>query len=150
MNAEDIDNFHHMYSYGHNMNPFFTPHLEVAIPELIHIKNQEEEYTDINDLESIKQKIIDNLKTIFDPEIPINIYDIGLIYNVEVFENNYSKILMTLTSPTCPSAGELPEMVKYATINVPNIKNCDVELTFDPPWDPSKMHDDAKMLLGID
>ncbi|MDO8927397.1 MAG: iron-sulfur cluster assembly protein [Bacteroidota bacterium] len=93
--------------------------------------------------------IIERLKDVYDPEIPVNIYDLGLIYNVDVDEANQANIIMTLTSPGCPVADMLVEDVRQAALAVENVANVDVDLTFDPPWDKSMMSEEARLELGF-
>ena len=93
--------------------------------------------------------IIDALKDIFDPEIPVNIYDLGLIYGVEVTEGGHAVVTMTLTTPHCPVAESMPGEVELRVSAVPGIATADVNLIWDPPWDPQKMSDDAKLELGM-
>jgi FeS assembly SUF system protein len=94
-------------------------------------------------------KIIEGLRDVYDPEIPVNIYDLGLVYNVDVDENNKASIIMTLTSPGCPVADMLVEDVRQAGLAVENVSEVDVELTFDPPWDKSMMSEEARLELGF-
>jgi FeS assembly SUF system protein len=93
--------------------------------------------------------VLDALKTVFDPEIPVDIYELGLIYAVEVDDEGAVKIDMTLTTPSCPSAQELPGMVEEAVRTVPNVTSAKVEIVWDPPWDPSRMSEDAKLALNM-
>ena len=93
--------------------------------------------------------IIDALKEIYDPEIPVNIYDLGLIYGVEVTEGGHAVVTMTLTTPHCPVAESMPGEVELRVSAVPGIATADVNLVWDPPWDPQKMSDDAKLELGM-
>jgi len=93
--------------------------------------------------------IIDALKDIFDPEIPVNIYDLGLIYGVEVTEGGHAVVTMTLTTPHCPVAESMPGEVELRVSAVPGIATADVNLVWDPPWDPQKMSDEAKLELGM-
>jgi len=97
----------------------------------------------------IGEKIIDVIKTIYDPEIPVNIYELGLIYDVLVNENFDVKILMTLTTPNCPVAETLPVDVEDKVRTINGIKSVEVEITFDPPWTQDLMSDEAKLELGI-
>lgn len=92
--------------------------------------------------------IINNLKEVYDPEIPVNVYDLGLIYNVDVDENNVN-ILMTLTAPGCPVVDILVDDITAAARAVEGIENVNVELTFDPPWDKSMMSEEARLELGF-
>lgn len=93
--------------------------------------------------------IIERLKDVFDPEIPVNIYDLGLIYNVDVDDNDKANIIMTLTAPGCPVADILVEDVRQAALAVDSVKEADVELTFEPPWDKSMMSEEARLELGF-
>lgn len=93
--------------------------------------------------------IIERLKDVYDPEIPVNIYDLGLIYNVDVDESNKANIVMTLTAPGCPVADVLVEDVRQAALAVENVTDADVELTFEPPWEKSMMSEEARLELGF-
>ena len=93
--------------------------------------------------------IIDRLKTIYDPEIPVNLYDLGLIYNVEMGPDAHALVSMTLTTPHCPVAESLPAEVEMQVMSVPGVASAEVMLVWDPPWDPSKMSDEAKLELGM-
>ena len=93
--------------------------------------------------------MIEALKDIYDPEIPVNIYDLGLIYDVEVTSDHHAKIKMTLTTPHCPVAESMPGEVELRIGAVPGIGDAEVELVWDPPWDPQKMSDEAKLELGM-
>ena len=95
------------------------------------------------------EAIIDALKDIFDPEIPVNIYDLGLIYNVEVTDAGHAVVTMTLTTPHCPVAESMPGEVELRVGAVPGIGDAEVELVWDPPWDPQKMSDEARLELGM-
>jgi len=94
-------------------------------------------------------KIVEKLKTIYDPEIPVDIFELGLIYDVFVSENNDVKILMTLTSPNCPVAETLPREVEEKIQKIDTVKSCEVEITFDPPWSKDLMSEEAKLELGM-
>jgi len=100
-------------------------------------------------MNEIKNKIIDRIKTIFDPEIPVNIYDLGLIYKVEVKENNKVDVDMTLTSPNCPVAESLPNEVKESIMKVEGVSEVDLKLVWEPPWDKDKMSEAAKLELNL-
>ncbi len=93
--------------------------------------------------------IIDALKDIFDPEIPVNIYDLGLIYGVDVADGGQVAVTMTLTTPHCPVAESMPAEVELRVGAVPGVSTAEVNLVWDPPWDPQKMSDDAKLELGM-
>ena len=100
-------------------------------------------------LEEIGDKIVGVLKTIYDPEIPVDIYELGLIYDVFVSEENNAKILMTLTSPNCPVAESLPVEIEDKVKSLKEINNAEVEITFDPTWTQEMMSDEAKLELGM-
>lgn len=93
--------------------------------------------------------IISMLKTVFDPEIPVDIYELGLIYAVEIGDDGKVKVEMTLTTPSCPSAQELPGQVEEAVRAVPGVADVEVEVVWDPPWDPSRMSEDARLALNM-
>jgi FeS assembly SUF system protein len=95
------------------------------------------------------EAVIDALKEIYDPEIPVNIYDLGLIYDVEITPEHHAMVKMTLTTPHCPVAESMPGEVELRVGSVPGIGHAEVELVWDPPWDPQKMTDEAKLELGM-
>lgn len=101
------------------------------------------------DTVALGEKIVKVLKTIYDPEIPVDIYELGLIYDVFVNEDNDVKILMTLTTPNCPVAESLPQEVKEKVRSLDEVKEVELELTFDPPWTRDLMSDEAKLELGF-
>lgn len=101
------------------------------------------------DTSELGEKIVKILKTIYDPEIPVDIYELGLIYDVLVNEDNEVKILMTLTSPNCPVAETLPVEVEEKVKSLNDIKDAEVEITFDPPWTQDLMSEEAKLELGL-
>lgn len=101
------------------------------------------------EIQETEARIAGVLKSIFDPEIPVNIYDLGLIYEVRVDEEQVAHITMTLTAPSCPMAEELVEEVRYKVAGIKGVKECDLKLTFDPPWDRSMLTDEAKLELGL-
>ena len=94
-------------------------------------------------------QIIEKLKDVYDPEIPVNIYDLGLVYNVDVDENNKANIIMTLTAPGCPVADMLVDDARQAALSVDGVEDAFVELTFEPPWDKSMMSEEARLELGF-
>lgn len=100
-------------------------------------------------MQDLGENIVRVLKTIFDPEIPVDIYELGLIYDVFVNEDRDVKILMTLTSPNCPVAETLPMEVKEKVASIDNVNDVEIELTFDPPWDKEMMSEEAKLELGM-
>ena len=97
----------------------------------------------------LHEQIVDAIKTVFDPEIPVNIYDLGLIYGIEIEPSNMVHITMTLTAPNCPAAGILPGQVQSAARGVPGVKDVALDLVFDPPWGPDRMSEAAKLELGM-
>jgi FeS assembly SUF system protein len=101
------------------------------------------------DVNALGDKIVNVLKTIYDPEIPVDIYELGLIYDVFVNEDYEVKILMTLTTPNCPVAETLPLEVEEKVKSLDEVKNAEVEITFDPPWTQDLMSDEAKLELGM-
>lgn len=100
-------------------------------------------------VQDLGEKIVEVLKSIYDPEIPVDIFELGLIYDVFVSENNDVKILMTLTSPNCPVAETLPVEVEEKVKVIEEVKNCEVEITFDPTWTQDMMSEEAKLELGF-
>ena len=99
--------------------------------------------------EKLEEMVVDALRTVYDPEIPVNIYDLGLIYDLSVGEGNKVSIKMTLTSPACPVAGQMPGMVEQAVRHVDAISDCDIDLVWDPPWNPDMMTEAARLQLNI-
>jgi len=119
---------------------------EAYVDEFLSSSGKEEEAAE--EL-TLPEKVIDALRQIYDPEIPVNIYDLGLIYNVEVDEEKKALITMTLTTPNCPVAESMPAEVELRASYVEGILDAEVRLVFDPPWDPSKMSEEAKLELGF-
>jgi FeS assembly SUF system protein len=101
------------------------------------------------ELDQITDQLIEKLKTVFDPEIPVDIYELGLIYKVDVSDERDVSVEMTLTAPGCPVAGEMPQWVENAIREIPEVRNVRIELVFDPPWEPSLMSDEAKLQLNM-
>jgi FeS assembly SUF system protein len=101
------------------------------------------------ELEDFTQKLVAALKTVYDPEIPVDIYELGLIYKVDVADNKDVAVDMTLTAPGCPVAGEMPVMVKSALEGIEGIGEVTVNMTFDPPWTPERMSEEAKLELNM-
>ena len=101
------------------------------------------------ELDGLTDQLVDSLKTVFDPEIPVDIYELGLIYKVDVSDEKDVAIDMTLTAPGCPVAGEMPGMVKDALLGVDGIGEVTVNMTFDPPWTPERMSEEAKLELNM-
>ena len=97
----------------------------------------------------LQQDVVDALKSIYDPEIPVDIYELGLIYDVAVSADGDAVVTMTLTTPHCPVAESMPAEVEMRVLSVPGIRDAEVKLVWDPPWDPSKMSDEARLELGM-
>lgn len=125
-----------------------SSHLSVDIPDF---KNQTVEGQVVNfpiDVTVTRNKIIENLQQVYDPEIPVNVWDLGLIYKLELNEAGSANVVMTLTTPNCPSAQELPEVIQMAISAVPGIMMAQLDLTFDPPWNPKDMiSEDGKLVM---
>ena len=98
----------------------------------------------------IGAEVIEQLRTVYDPEIPVNVYDLGLIYDVQIDDDKNAHIVMTLTSPACPVAGSLPGEVECAARATPGIKDVSVELTWDPPFTIEMMSDEVRLMMGLD
>ncbi|WP_246091445.1 SUF system Fe-S cluster assembly protein [Swingsia samuiensis] len=113
--------------------------------------NQKEEpvQTEVINTSPDQDAVIAAIATVYDPEIPVNIYELGLIYAIDLHDDGRVKVEMTLTAPNCPSAQELPEMVRVAILQVPKVTNAEVEIVWDPPWDMSRMSDDARLALNM-
>jgi len=117
-----------------------------AVPLNLHAKS---EALSPEELEAFTVKLVAALKTVYDPEIPVDIYELGLIYTVDVADNMDVLVDMTLTAPGCPVAGEMPEMVKSALEGVEGIGEVKVNMVFEPPWTPEKMSEEAKLELNM-
>ena len=102
-----------------------------------------------DEMARLTDEIVSALKTVYDPEIPADIYELGLIYKVDVDNDRVVKVEMTLTTPNCPSAAELPAMVENAVASVPGVREAKVDIVWDPPWDPSRMSDEARAVLNM-
>ncbi|AGA64862.1 PaaD-like protein [Liberibacter crescens BT-1] len=100
------------------------------------------------ELATISDNIISALKTVYDPEIPADVFELGLIYKIDIDDNRLVKILMTLTSPGCPVAGEIPKWVENAVSTVEGISGVEVSMTFDPPWTSDRMSEEAQVAIG--
>jgi len=96
-----------------------------------------------------EEAVIAATASVYDPEIPVNIYELGLIYAVDIHDDGSVKVEMTLTAPACPSAQELPVQVREAVLAVPGVKSCEVETVWDPPWDQSRMSEEARLQLNM-
>jgi FeS assembly SUF system protein len=101
------------------------------------------------ELDAMTDKLIESFKSVYDPEIPVDIYELGLIYKVDVSDERDVVVDMTLTAPGCPVAGEMPGWVQDAVMTVEGVRSCHVNLVFEPPWDSSKMSDEAKLQLNM-
>src|SRR5580658_9650977 len=102
-----------------------------------------------DEMARLSDEIVQALKTVYDPEIPADIYELGLIYKVDVDDDRVVKVEMTLTTPNCPSAAELPIMVENAVASVPGVREAKVSIVWDPPWDASRMSDEARAVLNM-
>jgi FeS assembly SUF system protein len=98
--------------------------------------------------DTLVEEIVNAIRQIYDPEIPVNIYDLGLIYNVEV-DGGHANVTMTLTTPHCPVAETMPGEVEARVVSVPGVASADIHLVWDPPWDPGRMSDEAKLEMGM-
>jgi FeS assembly SUF system protein len=103
----------------------------------------------VDERDELEEQVIDALKTVYDPEIPVNIYELGLIYDIDIAADGYAKVAMTLTAPGCPVAGAMPEWVRSAVESVPGIESADVEMVWEPPWTPEMMSMRAKLELNM-
>ncbi len=101
------------------------------------------------EIDRLTEDLIAALKTVFDPEIPVDVYELGLIYKVDLSDDRDVLIDMTLTAPGCPVAGEMPGWIEDAVKTVPGVRSARANLVFEPPWDPSKMSDEAKLALNM-
>jgi FeS assembly SUF system protein len=102
-----------------------------------------------DEIARLTDEIVSAIKTVYDPEIPADIYELGLIYKVDIEDDRGVAVDMTLTTPNCPSAAELPHMVQNAVASVPGVRDVKVTLVWDPPWDPSRMSDEARLVLNM-
>lgn len=105
--------------------------------------------TESMDTAQIKERVIDALHTVYDPEIPVNIYELGLVYDLDVDERGHVKIRMTLTAPACPVAQTFPSVVEQTVRDVPGVMGAEVELVWDPPWTQERMSEAARLQLGL-
>jgi FeS assembly SUF system protein len=101
------------------------------------------------DNDELKDRIVEVLKSIYDPEIPVDIYELGLIYDVDISDDGDVVVTMTLTTPHCPVAESMPGEVEMRVLSVPGVRDAEVKLVWEPPWDPSKMSDEARLELGM-
>jgi FeS assembly SUF system protein len=103
----------------------------------------------VEERDALEEQVIDALKTVYDPEIPVNIYELGLIYDIDIDTEGNTKIAMTLTAPGCPVAGSMPEWVRSAVASVPGVESTEVEMVWEPPWTPEMMSMRAKLELNM-
>ena len=101
------------------------------------------------EIDNLTDGIVAALKTVFDPEIPVDIYELGLIYRIDIDDNRFVAVDMTLTAPACPVAGEMPGWVETAVSSVPGVSGAKANMVFDPPWDQSRMSDEARVALDM-
>jgi len=107
------------------------------------------EQTPVVDNEVLMEQVLDAIRTVYDPEIPVNIWELGLVYRVDVDSDRNVQVDMTLTAPSCPVAGEMPVQVQQVIENLDAVKSCKVELVWEPPWHPGMMSDEAKVALDM-
>lgn len=101
------------------------------------------------DKQALRDKVVEALKNVYDPEIPVSLYELGLIYEIDILDNGHVDIVMTLTTPHCPEAQTLPEQVELEVRFIEGVESVDVEITWDPPWGPERMSEAAKLALGF-
>ena len=109
----------------------------------------EEQPTGTDSHAALKERIVETMKSVFDPEIPVNIYELGMVYDIQVDDEGNATVIMTLTSPACPVAGSLPGEVEVKLNSVEGVKTGKVDLVWEPPWTPEKMSEAAKLQLGM-
>jgi FeS assembly SUF system protein len=97
----------------------------------------------------LRERIVEVLHTIYDPEIPVDIYELGLVYGIEIDESSRVKLRMTLTAPGCPVAGSMPEEIRQKLLSIPGVTDAEIELVWDPPWNPGMMSEAARLTLGF-
>ncbi len=123
--------------------------LDVAEPDWIHVRTAETREPEVVDPAELRAAILDNLQLVHDPELPVNIVDLGLVYEVEVSPEGDAVIVMTLTVPNCPVAGTMPAVVERGARVVPGVRSARVELVWEPRWTPERASDDARLALGL-
>jgi FeS assembly SUF system protein len=124
-----------------------TPEVKTADVKIAHVETNSALPPD--ETERLSAEIVAALKTVFDPEIPADIYELGLIYKVDLKDDRAVDVLMTLTTPNCPAAGELPMQVENAVASVPGVGVVSVNVVWDPPWSPERMSDEARLVLNM-
>ena len=118
-------------------------------PEAVSVDEAKTSALPQDELDRMTDEIVAALKTVYDPEIPADIYELGLIYKVDIEDDRLVTVDMTLTTPNCPSAQELPQMVEDAVASVNGVREAKVNIVWDPPWDPSRMSDEARLVLNM-
>ena len=136
-----------MNEFGPGFNPYGSFMLDPAVPEGTCVRAGEKLGEGAE--KASDDLIIEALRTVHDPEIPVNIYDLGLIYETERLDDGDVKVVMTLTAPACPVAGEMPGDVAAAVSGVPGVGEVEVTLTWEPPWTPDRMSDEARLILDM-
>ena len=136
-----------MNAYEPGFNPYGSFMLDPAVPEGTSARAGEK--LPDNAERASEESIVAALRTVHDPEIPVNIYDLGLIYDTEQLADGDVKVLMTLTAPACPVAGEMPYDVAAAVSGISGVGEVEVTLTWDPPWTPERMSDEARLILDM-
>jgi FeS assembly SUF system protein len=130
-----------------------TPATEVAQydagPTAPAVKGESASALSAEEIARLTDEIVAALKTVYDPEIPADIYELGLIYKIEIEDDRAVHVDMTLTTPNCPAAAELPASVENAVASVPGVREAKVDVIWDPPWDPSRMSDEARLVLNM-
>jgi FeS assembly SUF system protein len=126
-----------------------APESEEIAADTVKPDSAEATPVDSGNPDAIREQVIEELKTVFDPEIPVNIYELGLIYQVTVAADGATQVTMTLTTPMCPAAEELPPEVETKARGVPGVTSVQLDLVWDPPWSPDMMSDAAKLDLGM-
>lgn len=117
-------------------------------PNAVEMTSETSSAIPADELERLTTDIVAALKTVYDPEIPTDIYELGLIYKVDIEDNRLVKVVMTVTAPGCPVAGEMPGWVRDAISGVQGVMDCEVEMVYDPPWTPERMSEEAQVALG--
>jgi FeS assembly SUF system protein len=120
------------------------------MPEPVEIAAPEPKELSTIERSLLEAEVVEQIRTVYDPEIPVNVYDLGLIYDIQVSESRHAHIVMTLTSPMCPVAGSLPGEVQLAAEQAPSIKSVDVELTWDPPFTIDMIPEETRLMLGFE
>ena len=123
--------------------------MESVVDRARHLERADADCEQLPEAEALYEAVVGALRTVFDPEIPVNIYDLGLVYKIDIIDRRHVDVDMTLTAPGCPVASEMMNMAKKAIDGVENVKSSKVNLVFDPPWSQAMMSDEAKLELGF-